>query len=350
MLRRTSNFFSSTSHARHRQQGLTFLVNGTKVSVPAHKINTRQTLLEFLRSDLGLTGSKLVCGEGGCGACSVIVSSPTDGAASKTVNACLMPLCAADGLTITTIEGVGSSKAPHPVQQRLAESFSSQCGFCSPGMVMSIVNELQNNPAPTVASLEHCLGSNLCRCTGYRPILDAAKSFAVDPENIPDLKMKMLEGDKSKHIVYSSTRDKIKTRVQHRPLKTSFDSIEDAALKQELAAKFSASLDVRHRQHRDQQQQEQQQGGGDCWHRPSSLEELAQIAAKHKDKLIIAGGFTEINILKKFRVKNDLAIVCNVPELNVLTVDAKTGALVIGSAVTLFSRHSGRGRAAGAEQ
>ena len=95
------------------------------------------------------------------------------------LNACLAPLCAMQGMAVTTVEGIGSIKRGlHPVQERLAHMHGSQCGFCTPGIVMSMYTLLRNNPRPSAEAVEHAFAGNLCRCTGYRPILDAYKTFS----------------------------------------------------------------------------------------------------------------------------------------------------------------------------
>lgn len=97
----------------------------------------------------------------------------------RAVNACLAPLCSVDGMAVVTVEGLGSTKTIlHPIQERLAMSNSSQCGFCTPGFVMSLYTLLRNNPNATEKEIEEAFDGNLCRCTGYRPILEGAKSFA----------------------------------------------------------------------------------------------------------------------------------------------------------------------------
>ncbi|KAK5029883.1 hypothetical protein LTS07_005607 [Exophiala sideris] len=155
-----------------------FYLNGTKVELDA--VDPEITLLEYLRG-IGLTGTKLGCAEGGCGACTVVVSqhNPTTGKIyHASVNACLAPLVSVDGKHVVTIEGIGSSKSPHPAQQRIAMASGSQCGFCTPGIVMSLYALLRNNSAePSEEEVEEAFDGNLCRCTGYRPILDAAQSF-----------------------------------------------------------------------------------------------------------------------------------------------------------------------------
>ncbi|CAG8519683.1 680_t:CDS:10 [Ambispora gerdemannii] len=159
---------------------LEFYLNGTRVELENPDPDT--TLLQYIRS-IGLTGTKLGCAEGGCGACTVLVSyydSTTRKIINSSINACLAPLCSIDGKHVITIEGIGSSHKPHPVQERIALLHGSQCGFCTPGVIMSLYALLRNHPEPSEKEIEECFDGNLCRCTGYRPILDAAKTFASD--------------------------------------------------------------------------------------------------------------------------------------------------------------------------
>ncbi|KAK1761224.1 molybdopterin binding aldehyde oxidase/xanthine dehydrogenase [Echria macrotheca] len=160
------------------QDTLRFYLNGTRVVLD--EIDPEITLLEYLRG-IGLTGTKLGCGEGGCGACTVVVSQynpTTKQIYHASVNACLAPLASVDGKHVITIEGIGNVKKPHPAQERVAKSHGSQCGFCTPGIVMSLYALLRNNPSPTEHDVEEAFDGNLCRCTGYRPILDAAQTFS----------------------------------------------------------------------------------------------------------------------------------------------------------------------------
>ncbi|KAF9348535.1 hypothetical protein BGX34_002424 [Mortierella sp. NVP85] len=146
---------------------LHFYLNGTEVTIENPDPDT--TVLQYVRS-VGLTGTKLGCAEGGCA---------TQHIRHLNVNGCLTPLCSVDGKHVITIEGLGNYKNPHPVQERIALCFGSQCGFCTPGIAMSLYALLRTNPTPTEDEIEESFDGNLCRCTGYRPILDAAKSFAV---------------------------------------------------------------------------------------------------------------------------------------------------------------------------
>ncbi|PNW76169.1 hypothetical protein CHLRE_12g545101v5 [Chlamydomonas reinhardtii] len=157
-------------------------INGKRYVLPPGRGEV--TLLQFLREN-GLTGTKLGCGEGGCGACTVMLSSWEDGKVQhRSANACLCPLYAVEGMQVVTVEGLGNTRdGLHPVQQKLAVMHGSQCGFCTPGFVMSMYSLLRSSTEPpSEDDIEDALGGNLCRCTGYRPILDAFKTFAkTDP-------------------------------------------------------------------------------------------------------------------------------------------------------------------------
>ncbi|KAK5150383.1 hypothetical protein LTR04_006826 [Oleoguttula sp. CCFEE 6159] len=159
---------------------LRFYLNGTKVVLDS--ADPEVTLLEYLRA-IGLTGTKLGCAEGGCGACTVVVSQynpTTKKIYHASVNACLAPLVSVDGKHVITVEGIGNVTRPHPAQERIAKSNGSQCGFCTPGIVMSLYALLRNDPNPSELHVEEAFDGNLCRCTGYRPILDAAQSFSAE--------------------------------------------------------------------------------------------------------------------------------------------------------------------------
>jgi carbon-monoxide dehydrogenase small subunit len=143
-------------------------VNGAARSVP---VTTTQTLLDALRWTLDLTGSKECCAEGECGACTVLV----DG---RAVNSCLVLAVEADGLDVTTVEGLESGGRLSPVQDAFLETGAIQCGFCIPGMVVAAQALLNQNPHPSPADVREALAGNLCRCTGYEKILDAVRLAA----------------------------------------------------------------------------------------------------------------------------------------------------------------------------
>lgn len=158
---------------------LLFYVNGRKIL--EKNADPEVMLLPYLRKNLLLTGTKYGCGGGGCGACTVMVSTInpiTKMIIHYSANACLLPICSLHGAAITTVEGIGSTTSRlHPVQERIAKAHGSQCGFCTPGMVMSMYSLLRNHPQPTIQQINEALGGNLCRCTGYRPIVDGCRTF-----------------------------------------------------------------------------------------------------------------------------------------------------------------------------
>jgi len=144
----------------------------------AREIETRRTLADFLRHDLGLTGTHLGCEHGACGACTVHL-------AGEAVRSCILFAVQADGREITTVEGLARPDGTlHPVQQAFRDHHGLQCGFCTPGMEMTLAAFLAENPAPTEQEVREAISGNLCRCTGYQGIvaaaLDAARKMRGD--------------------------------------------------------------------------------------------------------------------------------------------------------------------------
>ncbi len=152
------------------QKPISFKVNGKRYDVKAFPM---ARLLDVIREDCGLTGSKEGCGEGECGACSVMFNG-------KLTNSCLVPALQAEGAEITTIEGIGSSKELHPIQKAFLEKGGAQCGICSPGMVLASLELLKKNQSPSRDEIKHALGGNLCRCTGYVAIFDSVAEAAKE--------------------------------------------------------------------------------------------------------------------------------------------------------------------------
>jgi len=143
-------------------------VNGELVEAA---VDPNRTLLQFLREDLGLTGTKHGCGLGDCGACTVIL----DG---KPVNSCLVLAVQARGREVLTIEGLAENGKLHPIQRAFVEKGAIQCGFCTPGMILSAKALLDENPSPTELEIRTALSGNLCRCTGYQKIVEAVQEAA----------------------------------------------------------------------------------------------------------------------------------------------------------------------------
>lgn len=147
-------------------------VNGEPVEAA---VEPNKTLLQFLREDMGLTGAKHGCGLGDCGACTVIL----DG---RPINSCLVLAVQANNREVLTIEGIAEDGKLHPIQQAFVEEGAVQCGFCSPGMILSAKALLEDNPKPDEKEIRTAISGNLCRCTGYQKIVEAIQSAAQTME------------------------------------------------------------------------------------------------------------------------------------------------------------------------
>ncbi len=148
---------------------ITLTVNDKKYELA---IAPNKTLTQVLREDLDLLGTKEGCGIGDCGACTVILNG-------RAVNSCLVLAVQANGAEITTIEGVADGPVLHPIQQTFVDMGAIQCGFCTPGMILSAKSLLDKNPAPTELDVREALSGNLCRCTGYQKIVEAVKAAST---------------------------------------------------------------------------------------------------------------------------------------------------------------------------
>jgi carbon-monoxide dehydrogenase small subunit len=143
-------------------------VNGESANARAYPM---ERLLDVLRNQLGLTGTKEGCGEGECGSCSVLMNG-------ELVNSCLVPILQARGAEIVTIEGLAKGDRLHALQQAFLDSGGAQCGICTPGMILAALHLLQKEPQPTLDGIREGLSGNLCRCTGYAQILEAVEQAA----------------------------------------------------------------------------------------------------------------------------------------------------------------------------
>jgi carbon-monoxide dehydrogenase small subunit len=143
-------------------------VNGQPYEVT---VEARRSLADALREDLGLTGTHVGCEHGVCGACTVLL----DG---EPVRSCLLLAVQCEGAELTTVEGLAAGEALHPLQQAFWEHHGLQCGFCTPGILLTVKAFLEENPAPTEAEIREAIAGNLCRCTGYQFIVDAVRAAA----------------------------------------------------------------------------------------------------------------------------------------------------------------------------
>lgn len=150
------------------------IINGTETETIA---DTGQRLIDLLRDTLGLTGTKEGCGIGACGACTVIMDN-------RAVNSCIVPAIAADGHEILTIEGMMKDGNLHPIQEAFVKHHAIQCGFCTPGLVMSARALLDRNPSPDREEIKKAIEGNLCRCTGYEQVIEAIQDVASKGGNL----------------------------------------------------------------------------------------------------------------------------------------------------------------------
>ncbi|KAF7354804.1 Xanthine dehydrogenase/oxidase [Mycena sanguinolenta] len=298
---------------------LRFFLNGTPIVLDGNSFDPDSTLLDFIRSQgQGFTGTKLGCGEGGCGACTVVVQSrspSTQQIQHLAVNACLAPIISVDGKHVITIEGVGSPENPHPIQERLWRLSGSQCGFCTPGIIMSLYALVRNaayrgSLSAAEVELDGVLDGNLCRCTGYKPILDAAKTFvgeyagklggSVDPivpinfnaANLDHDDCCATPGDSkgcgradccqlSKESSDASANRKF-PRFQLKPYKVGTELIFPPSLTKQAFSPLKFGSSARQ------------------WLRPTTLGQLLAIKAQYPDAKLV-GGSTEIQIEVKIK-------------------------------------------------
>src|ERR1700761_1052820 len=141
-----------------------------------HDVPPMKRLLDVLREDLHLTGTKEGCGEGECGACAILFDT---GSGPELVNSCLIPALQANNATLTTIEGLAPDASPHPIQHCFLERGGAQCGICTPGMILATHHLLDKYPNPTMEQIQEGLAGNLCRCTGYMRIFESVQQAAA---------------------------------------------------------------------------------------------------------------------------------------------------------------------------
>ncbi|MGB5630292.1 MAG: xanthine dehydrogenase small subunit [Woeseiaceae bacterium] len=265
----------SASHIR-------FILNGDVVETEV--VDPTRTVLQFLREDLAQKGTKEGCAEGDCGACTIVVVEIDRSGSDvelKTVNACIQFLPTIDGKELITVEGLrGRDSNLHPVQQAMVDNHGSQCGFCTPGFVMSLFALYRSNPEPSRQEIDDALAGNLCRCTGYRSIVAAAQSMSSTPD----------EWNSSEHL----------------------DALKSIARQGNFAAEHN----------------------GRRFFAPQDIASLAELCLQYPEATLLAGG-TDVGlwVTKRYRELETIIYTARVAEM--LTVEQTKTHLEIGGAVSL---------------
>ncbi|KAM9037159.1 aldehyde oxidase [Sarcophilus harrisii] len=306
---------------------LLFYVNGRKVR--EKNADPETMLLSYLRKKLRLTGTKYGCGGGGCGACTVMISRYDPGTKKirhYSANACLLSICSLYGTAVTTVEGIGNTKTRiHPVQERIAKCHGTQCGFCSPGMVMSLYSLLRNIPKPSMDQLMEALGGNLCRCTGYRPIVDACKTFCKTTDCCQGKENGICCFDQEENELLDSeqenmTCEKLFQEEEFLPLDPTQEFIFPPELML-MAEKQTKTTRVFY-------------GERITWISPVTLRDLLEVKAKYPDAPIVMGN-TTVGPDMKFKGIFHSVIISpdGIAELN--AVNYKDNGLTIGAGCSL---------------
>lgn len=319
-----------------------FYLNGNRRLLPAADV-LDLNLLTYLRTIERLTGAKLGCGEGGCGACTVLVTRFDTHSRTlhhAPVNACLFPMPALDGAAVTTVEAIGDRAGGlAPIQEALANANGSQCGFCTPGIVMSAYAMLRQRAADGVAvteeNIEHAFDGNLCRCTGYRPILAGLRSLVVETKGDPAAmccqrgqgsgqvasakccgSSRTVAGDEGTAISSKSATIRNRLTTATVDVQSPFD--RDLLFPPELVSYEPGELSL-----------------DDRWFRPVTLKRLLELRKDHPEAVLIAGN-TELGV--ELYSKPDLPrrvhiSIAQISKLTAVVDDAERG-LIIGAAAT----------------
>lgn len=280
-----------------------FILDGELVEI--ENPDPTRTVLQYLREDLRRVGSKEGCAEGDCGACTVVIGELVDDRIRfRSVNACIQFLPTLDGKMLFTVESLKTAQGQlHPVQQSLVDCHASQCGFCTPGFVMSMFALYKTHANIDRESVDDALSGNLCRCTGYRPIIDACLSMTDYP--IPDDSNPLLF-EPANHLSLN--------------LRSNMSDQEQQAIDQLRQIKRSDGLTLKIDQRH--------------YHAPSSTSELAKIYADSPNAHILAGG-TDIGlwVTKQLRQLDDIIYLGHIDELN--RIEQTNSFIKIGAAVSL---------------
>lgn len=303
---------SYVSNLKDEPSVLVFYVNGKRIAIdnPDPKV----TLIQYLRRNLYLTGTKEACSQGACGACTVMISYYNHHQ-KKIIhysgNTCLTLLCSLHGMAVTTVEGIGSTRnGLHPIQQSMMENHGVQCGFCTPGMVMTMYTVFRNNPEPSQEDMERALEGNLCRCTGYRPILESFKKSCPC-----GLGLCQQSAEEKKDLAEKTTVEK--------PTPEKYDKSQDVIFPSELQKSTELS-----------QKNAMFVGGGYTWFRPISLDKLLELKKAFPKATIVMGSQTVVGSKIRNNALPSPEIICCTQVLELKRIVQGTSSISIGSAVT----------------
>ena len=280
------------THIKAQTGTVRFVLDGELVEL--ENVDPTRTVLQFLREDMLRTGTKEGCAEGDCGACTVVLaelSRDGDDLSVRAINSCIQFLPTLDGKELITVESLSQNRDLHPVQEAMVDHHGSQCGFCTPGFVMSLFALYKTNAKPSRREIDDALAGNLCRCTGYRPIIAAAEA--------------MYDGAADKEwLRQPSGKDKAPA--------------ERLAVLRGLQRKEGLQLS----------------SDGRLFFAPTTSDELAAVLADHPDATLLAGG-TDVGlwVTKQHRELDAVVYTGRVAELNQLGVSVSH--IEIGAAVTL---------------
>lgn len=277
------------------RQVLSFMLDGERIDLS--EIPPTTTVLNFLREHLNRKGTKEGCAEGDCGACTVVLAELQQGQLHyRAVNACIQFVPVLDGKALFTVESLKIQHGLHPVQQAMVASHASQCGFCTPGFVMSLFALYKTEPPPSRERLCTALSGNLCRCTGYRPILEAGQQMHIYAQDLPHEQQTLVSAPFGNSLV------------------------EDKLIQQLNSLKSQGSLYLKHQTA--------------SFYAPKTVKELAEYLVVHPQARVLAGG-TDIGlwVTKQHRDLNQLVYLGAIAELN--TIHKTPDYLEIGAAVSL---------------
>jgi len=265
-------------------------------------IDPTRTVLQFLREDLGRTGTKEGCAEGDCGACTVVLAELSSDGSDLTVraiNSCIQFLPTLDGKELITVESLGRDGNLHPAQQAMVDHHGSQCGFCTPGFVMSLFALYKSNAKPSRREIDDALAGNLCRCTGYRPIIAAAEAMYDAKPDTAWLRQPATSAKSGKAKKFKSLTDRI-------------DALKGLRRDNSLVLT----------------------GSGRTFFAPATSDEFAGLLAIHPEATILAGG-TDVGlwVTKQHRELQTIIYTGRVEELN--QVQTSVSQIEIGAAVSL---------------